>query len=700
MQLDDKEKQASLDVAEDSRQTEWQAPSFVAELFQGNFNWDHIHPFPLQSEADKKIGDEYIEVLREVLEKYIDPSDVDRTGDVPVEALEALAGVGAFGMKIPKEYGGLGLSQTNYSRACAFMSSYCASTAAGITAHQSIGVPQPLKLFGTKEQKEKFLPRIAKGAITAFALTEPGVGSDPAKMVTSATPTEDGKHYIINGQKLWITNGTRCELMVVMARTPSVMVNGKEKKQITAFVVETESPGFDVVHRCDFLGLRGIQNGLLNFDNVKVPVENIIGKPGDGLKIALVTLNTGRLSIPATTSAGGKAAILAGGKWASERNQWGAPIGKHQNTAQKLATFAADTLAMEALTWLGCAMADQGDSDIRIEAAMAKYFTTVHGCQIADDFLQLRGGRGYETAESLAKRGEEPIAAEKMVRDARISRIVEGTDEIMRLFIAREAMDAHVRQIMPLMMPGGNKMKHFFGSFLPFYASWYPKQWLPAGGGYDSKHLNARNRAHLAFIGRYAKKLARSMFHTMAKYQQKLEREQLIMACFVDIGTDLFTMAATLSYTDALLDRVDNKEELQQVADLFCRDARDRITRNLKAVRKNHNRMYSDIAKDVMAGKLDWLASDIYTNIPQGYLKYMNESIDAFESKHGKKVGGERCRERAPGKTARRGVAARLVDGYRLRGPPGSRLFFILLNKQMFRIRRFLVSTTYRSYTS
>ncbi len=647
MQLDDKEKQASLDVAEDSRQTDWQEPSFVAELFQGNFAWDHIHPFPLQSAEDKKIGDDYIEVLRGVLEEHIDPSDVDRTGNVPESALEALAAVGAYGMKIPKEYGGLELSQTNYSRACAFMSSYCASTAAGITAHQSIGVPQPLKLFGTKEQKEKFLPRIAKGAVTAFALTEPGVGSDPAKMVTTATPTEDGSHYVINGRKLWITNGTRCEMMVVMARTPSIMVNGKEKKQISAFVVETNTPGFDVIHRCDFMGIRGIQNGLLNFDNVKVPAENIIGKPGEGLKIALVTLNTGRLSIPATTSAGGKAAILAGGKWAAERNQWGAPIGKHQNTAQKLAVFASDTLAMEAVTWLSCSMADKGGSDIRIEAAMAKYFTTVHGCQIADDFLQLRGGRGYETAESLAKRGEEPIPAERMVRDARIARIVEGTDEIMRLFIAREAMDAHVRQIMPLMMPGGNKLKHMFSSFLPFYAKWYPKQWLPAGSNYDTRHLNARNQSHLSFIGKYAKKLARTMFHTMAKYQQKLEREQLIMANFVDIGTDLFTMAAVLSYTDALLETAQDKDELQRLADLYCTDARDRIQANLKAVGKNHNSMYTHVANDVMKGKFDWMCTDIYTDVPQGYKKYMNESIDAFEAKHGKKIATTELEEKA-----------------------------------------------------
>lgn len=636
MQLDDKAKQASLDVAEDAREAGWQAPSFVAELFKGNFDWNHLHPFPVQSPEDKKIGDDYLEVLRGVLEQHIDPSSVDRDGVIPREALKALAEVGAYGMKIPKEYGGLGLSQTNYSRACAFISSYCASTAAGITAHQSIGVPQPLKLFGTKEQKEKYLPRLAKGAVSAFALTEPGVGSDPAQMTTFAEPTPDGKHYIINGRKLWITNGTQAELMVVMARTPSITVKGKEKKQITAFIVETDTPGFDVIHRCDFMGIRGIQNGLLNFENVKVPVENIIGKPGEGLKIALVTLNTGRLSIPATASAGGKAAILAGSKWAREREQWGAPIGKHQNTAQKVATIAADTFAMEAVTWLGCAMADKGGSDIRLEAAMAKYFTTVHGCKIADDFLQLRGGRGYETAESLAKRGEEPVMAERMVRDARIARIVEGTDEIMRLFIAREAMDVHVSQIMPLLMPGGNKIKHFFKSFLPFYFKWYPKQWMPAAGGYATSHLDHRNQAHLIFIGRNAKKLARTMFHSMARYQQKLEREQLIMANFVDIGTDLFVMAAVLSYADALLPTVEHKEELQQLVDLFCTDAQDRVRANLKAVTKNHNNKYSKISRDAMDGKFDWICSGIYTDVPPGYQKFMNESINAFEAKRGK----------------------------------------------------------------
>lgn len=635
MQVGDEKKQVSLDVAEDSRHEEWEAPSFVADLFAGDFNWDQIHPYPLQSAEEKKIGDDYIAKLRPILEQHIDPSEVDRTGIIPDDAIRALKDVGAFGMKIAKEYGGLGLSQTNYSRICAYISSYCASTGAWITAHQSIGVAGPLKLFGTKEQKDRYLPRIAKGAVSAFGLTEPGVGSDPAKMTTFATPTEDGKHYIVNGQKLWITNGPVAEVMILMARTPSIMKNGKEKQQITAFVFETDTPGFEVVHRCDFMGIRGIQNGLLSFKDVKIPAENIIGNPGDGLKIALITLVNGRLSIPATAGAGGKKAITYGSKWVKQREQWGAPIGKHQNTGYKVARIAAETYASEAITWMSCAFADSGKMDIRIEAAMAKYFCTEVGCQNADDFLQIRGGRGYETAESLAARGEDPVPAERFVRDARIARIVEGTSEIMRLYIAREAMDTHVRQIVPFMKPGVNKLQHFLKSFFPFYAGWLPKQFLPAKSDFKTDHLDSRNRAHLAYIARSSKRLARTMFFTMAKYGPKLEREQMIMSNFVDIGTDLFAMAATLNYADAHLATCADKQSIQDLADLFCSDARKRIETNFKAVKKNHNNKYNVVAGHAMDGKYDWWCDGTYEDVPPGYMKNFNASIKAFEAKHG-----------------------------------------------------------------
>ena len=227
----------ALEVTEAARQTEWHYPSFVAELFMGRFRSDLAFPYPEQSPEDRRVGDEYLSTLEAFLREQVDPDAIDRTGDIPPHVIEGLAKLGCFGMKIPKAYGGLGLSQVNYNRAISLIASYCGSTAVWLSAHQSIGAPQPLMLFGTEEQKRQYLPRLAAGTISAFALTEPGVGSDPANMQTTADPVDGGESYLLNGEKLWCTNGPVAEVVVVMARTPPVTIAGKERKQITAFVV-------------------------------------------------------------------------------------------------------------------------------------------------------------------------------------------------------------------------------------------------------------------------------------------------------------------------------------------------------------------------------------------------------------------------------------------------------------------------------
>lgn len=626
---DTKAKDAAMELAEEAREAEWKFPSFTAEMFRGNFRWDLMHPYPEQDPEDKRIGDELIEKTRAVMEQYIDPIKIDSSGEYPQEALQKLKELGLFGMKIPKEYGGLGLSQINYARMLSFIGSYCQSTVTWLSAHQSIGVPQPLKDFGTPEQKKKYLPRLAKGEVSAFALTEPDVGSDPAKMSTTATPSEDGSYYLINGDKLWTTNGPDADIIVVMAKTPPKIKNGKEIPQITAFIVETNTPGFEVVSRCKFMGLKGLSNGLLRFNNVKVPAENIIGKPGMGLKIALTTLNTGRLGVPAAGAGGCKSYLKDGAWWASNRVQWGQPVGKHQAISKKIANFAADTFAMQAMVFLTCSFADQKNADIRLEAAAAKYFCTEHVWSRLDDMLQVMGGRGYELAESLYNRGERPFTVERAMRDMRVGRIFEGSSEVMHLIMAREAMDTHFKLVMPILMPKKGqkegKLSLMWKAF-KFYAAWYPKTWMPASTNFQVKHLSSVNRDHLTFVAKTCKRLARSLFHTMGKWQAKLEYEQVILGNFVDIGTDLFVMAASLAFAESLLAKNPNDKTPEELADLFCKNARERIVANFKAVKKNHNHAFKKVANSLMDGKYDWLAMDVYGDLPPAYRDYLKNA--------------------------------------------------------------------------
>ena len=623
MSTNEAAKEQAMELAEDARDIAYEHPSFTAELFKGNFRWDLIHPFPKQDEADRKEGDEFMEKLRHVLETYVDPIEIDRTGEYPQEALDKLAEIGAFGMKIAKEYGGLGFSQMNYSRALSIMGCYCQSTITWVSAHQSIGVPQPLKLFGTKEQKEKYLPRMAKGDVSAFALTEPNVGSDPAKMEATAEPTEDGEAYILNGTKLWCTNGPSAKLLVVMAKTPPKIVNGKERTQISAFVVETEWEGVETEFVCEFMGLRGISNGQLSFKNVRVPKENLIGKEGMGLRIALSTLNVGRLGIPAASGGAAKLGVKSVAKWSRDRVQWGQSIGKHQSISKKLSNMATDTFAMESVVWLASGMTDLPNFDIRLEAAIAKYFCTETAWKICDDYVQVRGGRGYETAHSLWRRGDTPIPIERGMRDARIGRIFEGSSEVMHLILAREMMDTHFKVMMPLLMPKPGQKESKTGlilNALKFYAGWYPGLFFPKGGDYKVQHLNNSCRDHLSYVERNCRKMARTIFHTMAKYQQKLEYEQVLLNNFVDIGTDLFVMSSCLAYAEHWMNENGGKDETPLLlADVWCRDARERIEQNFRRIRSSHNHLYRKVADAVMDEKLDWLYTDIMEGLPPKY---------------------------------------------------------------------------------
>ena len=472
------------DVAEAARESEWSGPSFVRELFLGRFRLDLIHPHPVSDDpAERARAAPFLAKLRDFLER-VDSDMIDRTGEIPESYVQELREMGAFGIKIPEEYGGLGLSYASYTRAMAMVTSKDGSLTALLSASQSIGLPQPLKLFGTAEQKRRFFPRLAKGAISAFALTEMDAGSDPANLRTSATPSEDGKFWTLNGEKLWCTNGTRADLLVVMARTPDAVVNGKSRKQITAFIVEAKSPGVEIVHRSRFMGLKAIENGVLHFTNVRVPAENIL---------------------------------------------WGEP----------------------------------------------------------------------------------GIPVERAMRDFRINLIFEGTSEVMRLFIAREAVDHHFKTAFALVDKESSTQEKMsaLGRVMKFYPGWYLARWFGRGSVPTAYGEFGALGRHLRWAERRTRHLGRMLFHAMARFGPKLERRQMVLFRAVDIGADLFAMTAACVRARMLAQQ--GNTEAMELADLFCREARQRITTNFHRFYGKNDATIYRVSQRVLDGKHAWLEAGI-----------------------------------------------------------------------------------------
>lgn len=597
-------------LAEESRESGWDKPSFAKELFLGRFPLELIHPFPKPSDADEERIRAFLDKLRQFLDT-VDGSVVERDAQIPDEYVKGLAELGCFGMKIPAEYGGLGMSQVAYNRALMMISSVHPSLGALLSAHQSIGVPEPLKLAGTDEQKRKFLPRCAAGAISAFLLTEPDVGSDPARLASTATPIEDGKAYELEGVKLWTTNGVVAELLVVMARVPK---SDGHRGGISAFVVEADAPGITVERRNKFMGLRGIENGVTRLHGVRVPSENLIGREGDGLKIALTTLNAGRLSLPASATGSAKWALKIAREWSGERVQWGKPLAKHEAVARKISFIAATNYALDAVLELSSQMADEGRNDIRIEAALAKLWASEMACLIGDEVLQIRGGRGYESAESLAARGERAVPVEQMVRDLRINRIFEGSSEIMRLLIAREAVDAHLSAAGDLAKAdAGLKQKAAAAvGASGFYAKWLPQ--LVFGEGQRPKAYSEFGplASHLRFVERSTRKLARNTFYGMARWQAKLEQRQGFLGRIVDIGAELFAMSAVCVRAEG--QRADDPtvgKQAYELAATFCQQATLRVEALFHELWSNTDSTDVQLTHDVMEGRYTWLEEGI-----------------------------------------------------------------------------------------
>jgi alkylation response protein AidB-like acyl-CoA dehydrogenase len=592
-------------VAEAAREKDWTLPSFGKGLFLGDIRLNLIYPQPrLPDDAIAK-GEKFLATLRDFLQENVDPQVIERDSRIPDEVIDGLKKIGALGMKIPERYGGLGLSQVYYDRAMIILGTWHASLAILLSAHQSIGLAQPLLNHGSDEQKEYWLPRVCTH-LSAFALTEPGVGSDPAKMTSTAVPAEDGSGYRINGRKLWTTNGTVADVMVVVAKVPR---REGHKGGITAFIVPRESEGVVTEARNEFMGVHGIENSLTRFTDVFVPKENVIGREGLGLRVALSTLNTGRMAMAAQSTGVAKWATRVAREFASARVQWGKPIGQHDEVAQRIGFIAATAFGLEAMLDVTSRLADEKRNDVRIEAGLAKLYSTEMAWLVADDLMQVCGGRGYETAASLKARGVRGVPVEQTLRDCRANRIIEGSSEIMHLAIAREAVDQHLSVAGALIedVPLADKAK-VLGRAAQFYGQWYPKLAVGAGQNPTSYQEFGPLAKHLRYAERASRKLARSTFYCMARWRGKTEEHGAFLGRIVDIGSELFAICAAVVYARTrAAEQPEQAAATQELADAFCEQSEQRVERLFHSLWHNTDSGTYALAQDVLSGRHTWL---------------------------------------------------------------------------------------------
>ncbi|HEV2780414.1 MAG TPA: acyl-CoA dehydrogenase family protein [Actinophytocola sp.] len=541
--------------------------SFGRELFFGRLRIDLLDPpsgFPRLDEESEA----FLERLRTFCAEKVDSRLIEREARIPDEVINGLKDIGAFCIKIPEEFGGLGLPGVCYHRALMIVGTVHSALSELLAAHQAIGLPQPITLFGTEEQKREFLPRCVR-EISAFVLTEPDIGNDPFRMHTTAVPVGDG--YLLNGVKSWATNGVLADLLVVMAMVPDSPGAGG----MTAFVVDARAAGVTVEHRGSFLGLRGLENGVVRLHDVVVPAGNRIGAEGSGLEIALAAQDTGRLSLPAVCAAAAKWSLKIAREWSRVRVQWGRPIGEHEAVAGKIAFIAATAFALEAMVEVSGWRADTGRFDTRTEAELAKLYASEQAWLIADELVQIRGGRGYETAESAAARGERGVPVEQLLRDLRIGRIFDGSSEALRVFIAQDAMAADpVRGSAPE----------------PGYAGFGPLA------------------PHLRFADQASRTLAGQLDRGRSRWPAEIDDRQLFLGRIVDIAAELYAMSASCVYARA---RSDHHDAATDLADAFCRQARRRVAELFNRLWHNTDEPDTALARAVLADRYTWLEAGI-----------------------------------------------------------------------------------------
>ena len=608
--------QGSVAVAETARDKA-SYDGFLAGLFEANVRWDLFTSIGLPETSSS--ARKFIEQFKAAIIP-LDPELVDSEGELPEPVLKALADLGAFGIKIPTRFGGQEFTQSEYQKVATLCSSVDASLTVLLSAAQSIGVPEPLRLFGTEEQKAKYLPRLARGEISGFALTEKPVGCDIAKVETYAVRvTEHGKTvgYRLTGEKFFITNSAKqdgeflASLLVVIARIvdrPEELQDPHAQKRYGAFIVETQWPGCSVT-RLRFEGVRGIYNGAPIFTNVSVPIENRLGSEDDGLRIALATLTVGRLTLPAACLGGLKQCLSIMRWWGRTRIQWNKPIGEHNLIGAKLCRAAAYTLALEAVMAFCGAWANR-KGDLRLESAAAKIIGSEWYWEVVNDLFQVRGGRGFMTVESQRQSGEFAVPVMRMLRDARINLVWEGTSEILRIWMAREALSPYIGKGIAFLQGTSSQRAAaaLYYTRMVFRSS-LPSLHLGPGSNVFGKDFERWVR----FIEASSRSVTRATLAATLRHRQSLHHKQLLLQHLVNDSLRLFPMAATLWFSSQ--PEMRTKPGIRELAAYFCRDMEAQLyPASSPTGRVCGNQMDTtvyNLAKNIMQGHYAWLEEGI-----------------------------------------------------------------------------------------
>ncbi len=606
----------SLAVAETTRDTEAYS-GFMSGLFEGVVRRHLFASYSIPAVSDEARA--FLESLRRLLIEKVNPEHIDREGEIGDDVMAALASIGAFGIKIPKAYGGLGLSQSNYHAVATLLGSHDASTTVLLSAHNSIGVAEPVKLVGTPEQKERFLPRLARGEISGFALTERTAGCDIWDLKSYAIPVEEQGAvvgYRLTADKLYTTNAPRGDgeflapLLVVIAqivRAPEDVHRPKQDRRFGAFVVETRSPGCSC-RRLRFMGVRGIYNGEVHLRDAFVPVENRLGEEGTGLRRALESLTVGRLALPAACLGSLKKCLWLARLRAQQRVQYDRPIGEHTDIGSKIVRMASRVLALEAIVTATGAWADAKE-DVRLESAAAKILATEWLLESLLDLFRIYGGRAFETPDSLRCRGEIPVPVERMIRDALINVIWEGTNGILALWIGREGLAEYFNQ-------GKAFLDRQIGNMLratPFFVTVAARSVNALSDHDTSGMVHEAYAAWDRFVSEKSRELARTTLLATARHRQKLVSKQLLMRRLINASMDLFSLEALLWY--ASQKDIKDRELVQSlVADFGSRIREEFHPTPLLSLRTsgwNDDTTIYRLAKEILAGKAAWLEDGI-----------------------------------------------------------------------------------------